>query len=225
VRMQYYGQLNDIDSSPAPAAAGRLARGRADRELRGRIRRVYASSARSPEFGYLVTHVIVHGTWTWRAAPSDLPEEPARPSRSRCAPSTGEGERRQVRRQPHLPARDGDGGNTIEGPAIVEHSATTFAIRRVGPRAWTDITSSTSRARRYTLMATLRARERNGRPRRDRLGRAQARRDAVGLRALFAETGRYAGLHELQMMSSDPIGYEKLFSRIRGGLVSRARRR
>jgi len=37
---------------------------------------------------------------------------------------------------------------------------------------------------------------------------------------LFAETGRYAGLHELQMMSSDPIGYEKLFSRIRGGLVS-----
>jgi N-methylhydantoinase B/acetone carboxylase alpha subunit len=37
---------------------------------------------------------------------------------------------------------------------------------------------------------------------------------------LFAETGRYAGLHELEMMAGDPIGYEKLFSRIRGGLVS-----
>jgi len=37
---------------------------------------------------------------------------------------------------------------------------------------------------------------------------------------LFAETGRYAGLHELEMMTGDPIGYEKLFSRIRGGLVS-----
>jgi N-methylhydantoinase B len=37
---------------------------------------------------------------------------------------------------------------------------------------------------------------------------------------LFAETGHYAGLRELKMMRSDPIGYEKLFSRLRGGLVS-----
>lgn len=38
---------------------------------------------------------------------------------------------------------------------------------------------------------------------------------------LFAETGSYAGLAgELELKGSDPIGYEKLFSRIRGGLVS-----
>jgi acetone carboxylase, alpha subunit len=37
---------------------------------------------------------------------------------------------------------------------------------------------------------------------------------------LFAETGRYAGVRELELMRSDPIGYEKLFSRLRGGLVS-----
>ena len=37
---------------------------------------------------------------------------------------------------------------------------------------------------------------------------------------LFAETGRYWGLRELELMRSDPIGYEKLFSRLRGGLVS-----
>ncbi|HEY4897691.1 MAG TPA: hydantoinase B/oxoprolinase family protein, partial [Solirubrobacteraceae bacterium] len=37
---------------------------------------------------------------------------------------------------------------------------------------------------------------------------------------LFADTGHYGGLDELAMMVSDPIGYEKLFSRIRGGLVS-----
>ena len=38
---------------------------------------------------------------------------------------------------------------------------------------------------------------------------------------LFAETGSYQGLTgELELMSSDPIGYEKLFSRVRGGLVS-----
>lgn len=37
---------------------------------------------------------------------------------------------------------------------------------------------------------------------------------------LFAQSGRYAGIDELSLMRSDPIGYEKLFSRLRGGLVS-----
>ncbi len=38
---------------------------------------------------------------------------------------------------------------------------------------------------------------------------------------LFAETGSYAGLTgELELKDSDPIGYEKLFARLRGGLVS-----
>jgi N-methylhydantoinase B len=37
---------------------------------------------------------------------------------------------------------------------------------------------------------------------------------------LFAETGHYHGVTDLQMMESDPIGYEKLFARLRGGLVS-----
>ena len=38
---------------------------------------------------------------------------------------------------------------------------------------------------------------------------------------LFAETGSYAGLTgELAMKDEDPIGYEKLFARLRGGLVS-----
>jgi Hydantoinase B/oxoprolinase len=38
---------------------------------------------------------------------------------------------------------------------------------------------------------------------------------------LFDETGSYLGLTgELELKASDPIGYEKLFSRLRGGLVS-----
>ena len=38
---------------------------------------------------------------------------------------------------------------------------------------------------------------------------------------LFAESGSYMGLDgELELMAADPIGYEKLFSRLRGGLVS-----
>src|SRR5687767_4546033 len=38
---------------------------------------------------------------------------------------------------------------------------------------------------------------------------------------LFAESGSYYGLSgELDLKDSDPIGYEKLFARLRGGLVS-----
>ena len=37
---------------------------------------------------------------------------------------------------------------------------------------------------------------------------------------LFGDTGRYWGLERLELKESDPIGYEKLFSRLRGGLVS-----
>jgi N-methylhydantoinase B/oxoprolinase/acetone carboxylase alpha subunit/acetone carboxylase gamma subunit len=38
---------------------------------------------------------------------------------------------------------------------------------------------------------------------------------------VFAETGSYGGLAgDLEMKDSDPIGYEKLFARLRGGLVS-----
>ena len=37
----------------------------------------------------------------------------------------------------------------------------------------------------------------------------------------FDETGSYCGLDgRLELKESDPIGYEKLFSRVRGGLVS-----
>jgi N-methylhydantoinase B len=37
---------------------------------------------------------------------------------------------------------------------------------------------------------------------------------------LLGETGRYWGLDDLALKGSDPIRYEKLFSRLRGGLVS-----
>ena len=38
---------------------------------------------------------------------------------------------------------------------------------------------------------------------------------------LFAESGSYAGLTgSLELKDTDPIGYEKLFARLRGGLVS-----
>ena len=37
---------------------------------------------------------------------------------------------------------------------------------------------------------------------------------------MFGDTGHYAGVDVLELKDRDPIGYEKLFSRLRGGLVS-----
>ncbi|MGH2963664.1 MAG: hydantoinase B/oxoprolinase family protein, partial [Solirubrobacterales bacterium] len=49
---------------------------------------------------------------------------------------------------------------------------------------------------------------------------ATARKMLVESERVFAETGRYLGIDELELKSSDPIRFEKLFSRLRGGLVS-----
>ena len=38
--------------------------------------------------------------------------------------------------------------------------------------------------------------------------------------ALFERTGFYHGLEQLELKESDPLHFEKLFSRVRGGMVS-----
>ena len=37
---------------------------------------------------------------------------------------------------------------------------------------------------------------------------------------IFADTGRYYGIEELELKNADPIEYEKLFGRLRGGMVN-----
>ncbi len=131
VRMQYFGQLNDIEIvSPhmtieqAPQLDDLVA------EFERAYGKIYARSASSPELGYLVTHAIVLG--------SVEVEKPALPDvseREGAAPLKGVREAWWVA---------GDGlepiatdiyeldeiapGATIEGPAIVESVATTFAV-------------------------------------------------------------------------------------------------
>jgi len=131
VRMQYYGQLNDIEF-PSPHAT--LEQASQVDELIATFEdayaKVYASSARSPEFGYLVTHAIVHG--------SVEVEKPALPQLAEVEGSPPLKDRRPV----HWGGSSGErfvesdifqleqieAGNSIRGPAIVEHAATTFAI-------------------------------------------------------------------------------------------------
>lgn len=38
--------------------------------------------------------------------------------------------------------------------------------------------------------------------------------------SMFEQTGHYHGLRELAMKDSDPLHFEKLFSRVRGGMVT-----
>jgi acetone carboxylase, beta subunit len=126
VRMQYYGQLNDIEivSPRLEMEEG----GHVDEliaEFEGAYAKVYASSARSPELGYLLTQAVVFGR-------VDV-EKPALP-----ALAGGDAAAIKGARKVHW----GDGftdtdvydleaiaaGQVVEGPAVLESPATTFTV-------------------------------------------------------------------------------------------------
>ena len=126
-RMQYYGQLNDIEIvSPhaeledAPGLDDLIA---AFEDAYGTL---YARSARSPELGYLVTHAIVTGrAAVEKPALPALEEEGGTPNRKGVRPvwwrdgfaETDIYELDEIR-----------AGQTVAGPAIVESVATTFGV-------------------------------------------------------------------------------------------------
>jgi acetone carboxylase, beta subunit len=131
VRMQYYGQLNDIEFV-SPHAALKDASQVDDLidTFEDAYAKMYASSARSPEFGYLVTHVIVHGTVdVEKPALPQLPEEPGKaPLKATRAVHWGRASRDEFVETEIFQLESVKAGNSIDGPAIIEHSATTFAI-------------------------------------------------------------------------------------------------
>ncbi len=126
-RMQYYGQLNDIEiysphqeiSEPSHVDALIAA-------FEDAYGKLYARSARSPELGYLVTNVIVTGS-----APVEKPALPEEPEVGGEPPAKGsrpvwwrEGwEETPLFEQDQIKA-----GQSVTGPAIIESPADTFAI-------------------------------------------------------------------------------------------------
>jgi N-methylhydantoinase A/acetone carboxylase beta subunit len=127
VRMQYYGQLNDIEivSPHAEMEEG----GQVDdliATFEDAYAKVYARSARSPELGYLVTQAIVLG--------SVEVEKPALPEMEETHGEPPVHSTRAVRwgadraETSIVRLEDVAAGHQIPGPAIVEHTATTFAI-------------------------------------------------------------------------------------------------
>jgi N-methylhydantoinase A/acetone carboxylase beta subunit len=127
VRMQYYGQLNDIEIvSPHMTIEESAQLDDLIAAFEDAYSKVYARSARSPELGYLITQAIVHGS-----VAVEKPTLPELDERSGAPPSRGvrtvrwrggDAETEIVRLE------DVEAGHEIPGPAIVEHSATTFAI-------------------------------------------------------------------------------------------------
>jgi acetone carboxylase beta subunit len=127
LRMQYYGQLNDIE---VKCSVSRL---ESDAELERVVQefeevyeRVYARSARSPEFGWGITEAFVVGT-------SEI-EKPVLPSQQETDASAKARETRPVywsgafRETPIYELDDLRAGQEVEGPAILEAPATTFPI-------------------------------------------------------------------------------------------------
>lgn len=127
VRMQYYGQLNDLEivaPHPTLETADQVeALIAAFEEAYGKV---YARSARSPELGYLVTQAIVLG-----AAEVEKPALIDRPERAGTPRPKGV---RDAYWGAGFTATDiyelGElvPGDEVRGPAIVESVATTFAI-------------------------------------------------------------------------------------------------
>lgn len=138
-RMQYRGQLNDLEiESPIATAQGEddwLALEQAFNDTYGRV---YAASARSPELGYSVTGAIMRGS-----VPIPKPKIP-KEALGDATPADAAflGTRRFYRKQAWVDARlyrmeALKPGNRVAGPAVIESDATTFVVPG-GFETWLD---------------------------------------------------------------------------------------
>jgi acetone carboxylase beta subunit len=127
VRMQYFGQLNDIEIvSPHPEMEEGSHVDDLIAAFEDAYAKVYASSARSPELGYLITQAIVLGS-------VDV-EKPALPSLSDASGSPAAKADRRVWWEDDfvdtaiLELESVGAGQVVEGPAVLESPATTFTV-------------------------------------------------------------------------------------------------
>ncbi|MDQ1697742.1 MAG: acetone carboxylase, beta subunit, partial [Frankiaceae bacterium] len=130
VRMQYTGQLNDIEVEVAlDRLAGPDSLVVLVDEFERLYGRIYASAARSPELGYFLTLAVMTGTLP--VEKPVLPEEPVQPN------ATPEAARKGTRRVftrgewTETPTYEMDelaAGSQVRGPGIIEAPSTTFAV-------------------------------------------------------------------------------------------------
>jgi acetone carboxylase beta subunit len=136
VRMQYFGQLIDIEvDAPRPELASAEDVDALTDAFETTYTRMYARAASSPELGYLVSQVIVKGSVPIeKPTLPDMPKESGSPPVKQTRPvwwsdaftDTDIYEMDDVRN-----------GHVIEGPAVLEAESTTFTIPP-DRRAWLD---------------------------------------------------------------------------------------
>jgi len=129
-RMQYMGQLNDLEiTSPITKAATAKDWDRIVEAYEETYSRVYASSARSPELGFSITGAIMRGL-----VPVQKPTLPEDPIEGPTPPKDAYlGTRKFYRHKKWVDAKlwkmeSLRPGNEITGPAIIESDATTFVL-------------------------------------------------------------------------------------------------
>jgi acetone carboxylase beta subunit len=129
-RMQYRGQLNDLEiESPLPVAATAEDWEQIVDAFNATYGRVYAASARSPELGFSVTGAIMRGS-----VPIPKPKIPKEPLEGETPPSDAFlGTRKFYRKKRWVDAQlyrmeSLRPGNRVTGPAIIESDATTFVV-------------------------------------------------------------------------------------------------
>ncbi|WP_116133801.1 hydantoinase/oxoprolinase family protein [Tropicimonas sp. IMCC34043] len=138
-RMQYRGQLNDLEiESPIASAGNADDWDKLVDAFNDTYGRVYAASARSPELGYSVTGAIMRGT-----VPIPKPRIPREELHDPTPPEEAKlGTRQFYRKGNWLDAQLYQmerllPGNRIFGPAIIESDATTFVVPD-GFETWLD---------------------------------------------------------------------------------------
>ena len=128
VRMQYYGQLNDIEIlSPHQSLSDADQVDDLIEAFSQAYGKLYARAAQSPELGYLVTNVVVTGSVD--VEKPALPDEPEQatgaPGRKRPAAVWWKDGWTET---PIYEQDDLHAGHELIGPAIIESPADTFAI-------------------------------------------------------------------------------------------------
>lgn len=129
-RMQYMGQLNDLEIlSPIHKASSESDWDAITEAYEDTYSRVYASAARSPELGFSITSVIMRGTVATQkpSLPEDAEQGAEPPVEARL------GTRKFYRHKKWMDAQLFSmeklrPGNEITGPAIIESDATTFVV-------------------------------------------------------------------------------------------------
>lgn len=129
-RMQYMGQLNDLEiNSPIASASTAQDWDRVVDAFEETYGRVYASSARSPELGFSVTGAIMRGMVVTQKPV--LPEDPAgdaMPPKEALIGTRPLYRHKKWHEAVVWKMESLKPGNTIAGPAIIESDATTFVV-------------------------------------------------------------------------------------------------